>query len=57
MEKLDDPAVQSWFTGQGDYTRSVLDRIPGRDLLLARIEELDQTVPEVVAIRLPEIIT
>ncbi len=54
MEKLDDPAVQAWFKGQGDYTRSVLDRIPGRDLLLARIKELDQTVPEVVAIRLPE---
>jgi prolyl oligopeptidase len=53
MEKLDDPAVQSWFKGQDDYTRSVLGRIPGRDRLLARIKELDQTVPQVEAIRLP----
>lgn len=53
MENLDDPAVQSWFKGQDTYTRAVLSRIPGRDLLLARIKELDQTVPEVRAGRLP----
>ena len=41
MEKLDDPAVRSWFKGQDDYTRSVLATIPGRDRLLARIKELD----------------
>src|SRR4051794_33118213 len=53
MEKLDDPAVQTWFKGQDNYTRSVLARIPGRDRLLARIKELDQTVPQVGARRLP----
>ena len=53
MEKLDDPTVQSWFKGQSDYTRSALARIPGRDKLIARIKELDQTVPRIVAIRLP----
>lgn len=53
MEKLDDPAVQTWFKGQDNYTRSLLARIPGRDRLLARIKELDQTVPQVGARRLP----
>ena len=52
MEKLDDPAVQSWFKGQDDYTRSVLARVPGRDRLLTRIKELDQTVPQVRVLRL-----
>jgi prolyl oligopeptidase len=52
MEKLDDPAVQTWFKGQDNYTRSVLARIPGRDRLLARIKQLDQTVPQVGARRL-----
>lgn len=53
MEKLDDSAVQSWFKQQDDYTRSVLAAIPGRDRLLTRIQELDQTVPQVAALRLP----
>lgn len=53
MEKLDDPAVRSWFKGQDDYTSSVLATIPGRDRLLARLKELDQTVPQVEARRLP----
>lgn len=53
MENLNDPAVQSWFKGQDEYTRSVLSTIPGRDRLLARIQELDQTVPQVSATRLP----
>ena len=53
MEKLDDPAMQSWFKGQNDYTRAVLASIPGREKVLARIKELDQTVPQVFATRLP----
>lgn len=53
MENLQDPAVQSWFKAQNDYTRAVLASIPGRRHLLARIEELDQSVPRVTARRLP----
>jgi prolyl oligopeptidase family protein len=53
MEKLDDAGVQTWFKGQDNCTRSVLATIPGRDRLLARIKELDQTVPQVGARRLP----
>jgi prolyl oligopeptidase len=45
MENLDDPEVARWMKAQNDYTRRVLDRIPGRDGLLARIERLDESVP------------
>jgi len=53
MENLKDPAVQAWMKGQNDYTRSVLTKIPGREKLLARIKQLDQSVPEIRAERLP----
>jgi prolyl oligopeptidase len=53
MENLKDPAVQNWIKGQDDYTRSVLATIPGRQQLLARLKELDQTVPRVSARKLP----
>jgi prolyl oligopeptidase len=48
MENLKDPAVQAWFKGQNDYTRAVLERIPGRRALLARIKELDESTPALV---------
>ena len=41
MEGLKDPQVVSWFKGQADYSRSVLDSIPGRDALLSEIKSLD----------------
>jgi prolyl oligopeptidase len=53
MEKLDDSAVQSWFKGQSDYSHTVLSSIPGRGKLLARIEALDQSVPQVFAQPMP----
>jgi len=48
MENLKDPEVQAWFKNQNDYTRATLANIPGRDKLLARIKELDQSVPVTV---------
>ena len=45
MENLDDPEVQAWIKGQADYTKAVLDRIPGRDTLYERIRELDAGSP------------
>ena len=45
MENLKDPKVQSWLKAQNAYTRSVIDRIPGRAQLLARIEHLDTSAP------------
>ena len=41
MEPLDAPEVKAWFKGQSDYSRAYLDKIPGRDALLARITALD----------------
>src|ERR1700733_13627919 len=39
MEKLDDPAVQAWFKGQGDYTTAQLAAIPERSAILADVEK------------------
>jgi len=43
LEDLKSPEVSAWMKAQNDYTRSVLDRISGRDKLHARIAELDDT--------------
>ena len=53
MENLKDPEVQAWMKAQNDYTRAVLAGIPGRQKLLGRIRELDQSVPQVAATPLP----
>jgi prolyl oligopeptidase len=53
MEALKDPEVQAWFKGQNDYARATLAALPGRAKLLARIQELDQSVPLVDAERFP----
>lgn len=45
MENLQDGEVKAWFKAEDDYTRSVLARIPGRQHLLERIEQLDQSAP------------
>jgi prolyl oligopeptidase len=49
MENLSDPDVTAWFKGQDAYTRSALAKIPGRDALLARIRELDESRPSDVS--------
>jgi prolyl oligopeptidase len=49
MENQDDPEVQSWMKAQDNFTRSILDEIPGRKQLLARIRQLDLSVPKVRA--------
>lgn len=41
LEDLKSPEVSAWMKAQNDYTRSVLDRIPSRDKLRARIAQLD----------------
>ena len=41
LEDMKDPEVEQWFKGQGDYSRTVLDRINGRDELIAKFKELD----------------
>jgi prolyl oligopeptidase len=44
MEELSSPEVQQWARAQADFTRAVLDAIPGRAPLLARIAELEASV-------------
>lgn len=45
MENLKDAEVQGWMRTQNDYTRETLARISGRRDLLARIQQLDWSVP------------
>lgn len=40
MEDLNDPYVQQWMKAQAQYTRQVVDSIPGRDALAQRIQSL-----------------
>jgi prolyl oligopeptidase len=48
MEKLDDPAVQQWMKSQADYTRGMLDRIPGRAALRDEIQKYVDAPPAIV---------
>jgi prolyl oligopeptidase len=50
METPGSAELANWMKEQSDYTRSSLDRIPGRARLLARIHELDQSSSEVYGI-------
>ena len=43
FEDLKNPQVRAWMKGQADYTRAVLDSLPGRKVLLERITALDKT--------------
>ncbi len=43
LEDLKSPEVSSWMRAQNDYTRRILDQIPGREKLRARIAELDNS--------------
>jgi prolyl oligopeptidase len=45
MENLADPKVHDWIKSQADYTRAVLDRIPGRAPLLADIHKFVNATP------------
>ena len=45
MENLKDPAVQAWIKGQADHTSMLLGKLPERDKLLARIQELEAGRP------------
>ena len=41
MENLEDSTVVNWFKAQGDFARSVLDQIPGRQELIDKMLEFD----------------
>ncbi len=41
LEDTADPRVQQWMRGQAEATAAILERLPGRAALLARIEQID----------------
>lgn len=41
MENLNDPFVRQWFMLQAEHARSVIDRIPGREALIAKMRDFD----------------
>jgi prolyl oligopeptidase len=41
MENLQDSSVQKWFKVQTDYSRKILNSIPGRQKLIDKMEEFD----------------
>jgi prolyl oligopeptidase len=45
LENTADPAVQAYMKAQADATAQVLSRLPGRERLLRRIQEIDAEVP------------
>jgi prolyl oligopeptidase len=47
LEDLKSPEVSAWMKAENDYTHIVLDRIPGRDKLHARIAQLDNAEVQV----------
>ena len=44
MEDLEDPAVQNWIKAQADYSRSVLNSIPGRQRLIDNMRDFDSRI-------------
>jgi prolyl oligopeptidase len=46
FENFKGPQVQAWTRAEADYAQKTLRAIPGRDKLLARIQELDEGVPD-----------
>jgi prolyl oligopeptidase len=46
MEDLANSDVQAWLKGQADLARAVLDRIPGREGLRSRVEQLRNATTE-----------
>ncbi len=41
MENLNDPFVRQWFMRQAEYARSVIEKIPGREKLIEKMQNFD----------------
>ncbi len=48
MENGNNAGFKTWLKSQADFTRATIDRIPGRDRLAARLNELSTTVASIV---------
>jgi len=49
LEDFKNPEVQAWVKGQAEFTERTLVALPGRETLLARIEELDAGAPYTIS--------
>ncbi|MET0760636.1 MAG: prolyl oligopeptidase family serine peptidase [Flavobacterium sp.] len=45
LEYIEQPEVETWFKEQADYTNSILNKLNGRDDLIAEWKELDKLQP------------
>ena len=48
LENLKEPKVAAWYRRESDHARTVLDAIPGRSELIAKMKEFDQRKKEKV---------
>ncbi len=46
LEQVTNPDIAAWMRDQSDRTRAVLDALPGRPQLLARVGEIENAAPE-----------
>lgn len=49
FENLKDPAVVGWMKAQSAYAHAVLERLPGREAILASLTKYDAASPAIVA--------
>src|ERR1700739_3892402 len=54
LENFKDTSVVSWFKHQADYTSSILNKISGRDALIAEWKMLDKLQPAKINSRVHE---
>ena len=55
MENLKDTSVQSWMNLQADYAREILDKIPGRQKLIDKMNDFDnRKSTEVTSLRITD---
>lgn len=45
LEYIQQPEVENWFKAQADYSNSILNKLNGRDELIAEWKELDKLQP------------
>lgn len=49
LEYIKEPEVETWFKQQAEYTNSLLNKLNGRDALIAEWEKLDKLQPPVIS--------
>ncbi|MEJ7627291.1 MAG: prolyl oligopeptidase family serine peptidase [Ferruginibacter sp.] len=52
IEYIQQPEVETWFKNQADYTNSLLNKLNGRDELIAEWKKLDKLQPPVYSSRI-----